>query len=67
MCVALVILSLFVLAIFLVAKSGEDDRGRKVVYVGMGRGYCLMLIYALWTTYVVGRAMEWPWLAQLVG
>ncbi|HBU48618.1 MAG TPA: pseudouridine synthase [Myxococcales bacterium] len=66
LCIALLVLSLIVLATFLVAKTGEDERGRKVVYAGMGRGIILVVIYGAWTTYVVGRAMEWPWLSRLV-
>ena len=35
--------------------------------LGRGRGYFLLSIYAFWTVFIVGRALDWAWLNNLIG
>ena len=54
--IALIFVSVLVLGIFLFGTR-----------VGRGKAVMLFSLYVLWTTFILGRAMEWVWLSNLVG
>jgi autophagy-related protein 9 len=52
----LVICSIIMLGIFLVTKTGEDEKGRAVHYVSILQAGALLLLYTVWTTIIVLQA-----------
>jgi cation:H+ antiporter len=54
--IALMVVTTFVLGIFLSNKT--FGRAKASAFVGL---------YALWTVYVLGRALEWGWLEAMLG
>jgi cation:H+ antiporter len=64
--IALIVISLFILAFFLFNKQETNDDGDSVLMIGQTRGWLLGSLYVVWTVYIVGRAMEWQWLSNLI-
>lgn len=54
--IALIAVSLIVLGIFLAGSK-----------IGRGKAVMLFSLYFAWTTFVLGRALEWSWLNNLLG
>ncbi len=54
--VALLVVTVFVMALFLIGTR-----------MGRVKAALLMLIYAAWTLFIIGRAVEWEWLVRLTG
>ena len=56
--VMLVICSVIMLGIFLVTKTGKDDKGRPVHYVNQIQASLLTLLYVVWTTIIILQASD---------
>lgn len=65
--IALMIVTVIILTIFLTGRSQRNDEQEAVVGVGKYRGLLLGALYLVWTAFIVGRAMELPWLATILG
>ena len=56
--VMLVICSVIMLGIFLITKTGTDDKGRPVHYVNQIQASLLTLLYVVWTTIIILQASD---------
>jgi cation:H+ antiporter len=65
--IALIILTVAILSIFLSGKVLRTSEGDAQVSIGKGHGWLLLAVYGVWTTFIIGRAMEWTWLNTLLG
>jgi cation:H+ antiporter len=65
--IALVLVTFVILGILLSGKKGEDDHGEATISISKGGGWILGSLYVVWTVFIVGRAMEWSWLENLLG
>lgn len=58
--IVLIIVSVAVVGLFLFGK-----RAGSAVQIGLRKGYVLMAIYIMWTTFIIGSALDWAWLNSL--
>lgn len=64
--IALILVTVIILGLFLTGKTSQNNDGEKTVSIGPARAWVLGSLYLFWTAFIVGRAMEWPWLANIV-
>ena len=64
--VALIVVTFIILGILLLTKGSKDDDGNAMLDIGKSRGWLLGSLYVFWTVFIVGRAMKWPWLENLL-
>ena len=65
--IALIILTVAILSIFLSGKVLRTSEGDAQVSIGKVHGWLLLAVYGVWTTFIIGRAMQWTWLNTLLG
>ena len=64
---ALIVTTVLILGIFLTGSGSKNEDGEAQVDVGSARGWLLGSLYIFWTAFIIGRAMDWPWLSNLLG
>jgi Ca2+/Na+ antiporter len=64
--VALIVITFVILGLFLFNKKEAIAEGSTLL-IRQSRGWLLGSLYVVWTVFVVGRAMEWSWLSNLIG
>jgi cation:H+ antiporter len=60
--IALLFTTVVVLLLFLIGKPSGDGG----IKLGKAKAMVLFSVYIIWTVYILGEAMEWPWLMALL-
>jgi len=65
--IALVVMTFVILGLLFASKSTKNSDQEPLLNVGSFHGWVLCSLYGVWTLFIVGRSMEWPWVTMVLG